>query len=451
LAVLARTSTVFSDHALRLLWASVALINLLRCIPPDAYNVRVEGKGRTTRYIMTPRRSLQDSDFQRLRFYAAYVRRLFCHADQVDTSRMFPSVHPWLSESMFPMLRVVRWSSSHLPHRKDDIRFIGCFLTPGLTSIDIAGNLPAAVPLAIVSSLATRCPQLTDLSCFSHVDPAAVSALSECIRGLDHIQTLCTAVLNRAALDHLSHLSSLRKLDLHSIPADFPSSGSHSFFPSLVEFDITNVDSACRFLERGCEIPLTWLAVECSLAEPGASNLSTAAQMHRLFSAMESGILHSSVTNILFTDGYGSFHRSDAPGFTIRASSLRRLFCFNNLTYVAMITAVGFDLDNATIVDMARSWPHIESLTLETRFGVSQPRTTLGCLEAFAQYLPPYRQSVDCVRRHGCSEIRRRLLLETFADAERRCVTYFERGSRCAIYRPDVSAAEIYFDADQCE
>ncbi|KAJ7630226.1 hypothetical protein FB45DRAFT_747513 [Roridomyces roridus] len=103
---------------------------------------------------------------------------------------------------------------------------------------------------------------------------------------------------------------------------------------------------------------------------------------------MESGISHSSLTKFTFCNEYTLIHPSDAPNYTIWASSLRHLFCFKNLTNVSINTAVGFDLDDGTVVDMARSWPRIRQLTLEKRLGISRPRITLRCLEAFAEYCP---------------------------------------------------------------
>ncbi|KAJ7606511.1 hypothetical protein FB45DRAFT_1137253 [Roridomyces roridus] len=344
LAMLARTSTVFSDHALRLLWASVALMNLLRCLPSDAYSLTEEVKMYNAYYRMTPRRSLEEPDFERVRFYARYIRRL--DSDSHNGSAMVGSVRPWLSESMFPLLQ-------------------------RLTSICMPGDFPAAS--ALVSQLATL--------------PTAVFALSECVRGLYHIQTLYTDVLDCPALDHLSRLSSLQELILNGmIPTDFPTPGSQPLFPSLVYFYATEIDSASRFLQRGKDIALAALILKKNHPRPVPS---TSDEMHRLLSAMESGISYSSLTDFGFTDGKaGSFDRSDALIYTIRASSLRCLFCFNNLTDVSIETVVGFDLDNATVADMARSWPHIKELLLQTRFGVSRPRTTLHCLEAFAEYCP---------------------------------------------------------------
>lgn len=52
LAALARTSTVFSSHALRLLWKSVTLINLLRCLPSDSFELSTTGEGYFTKYMM---------------------------------------------------------------------------------------------------------------------------------------------------------------------------------------------------------------------------------------------------------------------------------------------------------------------------------------------------------------------------------------------------------------
>ncbi|KAJ7630279.1 hypothetical protein FB45DRAFT_1150265 [Roridomyces roridus] len=376
LAVLARTCRIFSSHALRLLWHSVPLINLLRLLPRDTFHFTMT----ETKYIMTPRRPiLQDSDFERLRSFAVYVRSLFCHPDQADTSAMFESLRLWLSGSMFPTLHAVYWS-----HQEDDFPFIERFLVPSLTSIHMPCNFPAAS--ALISSLATRCPLLTHIYSSNHAVSAAVSALSECVRALDHIQSLSTDALDRPALDHLSGLPSLRELSLKCFPADFPSPGSQPFFPSLVEFQVSNLDSAARFLERGSDIPLARLWALGAELEP--TNYSTPDEMHCLLSAIESTVSHSSLADLMLAVGYSPFDRSEASTYTIRASSLRLLLCFNNLTDIAIHTAVGFDLDDTTILEMARSWPHLEVFRLDTYFGTSQPRTTLSCLEAFAKYCP---------------------------------------------------------------
>lgn len=52
LAALARTSTVLSTHAVRLLWKSVNISNLFRCLPSDSFSLRTTGRSLRIQYIM---------------------------------------------------------------------------------------------------------------------------------------------------------------------------------------------------------------------------------------------------------------------------------------------------------------------------------------------------------------------------------------------------------------
>ncbi|KAJ7075310.1 hypothetical protein B0H15DRAFT_792066 [Mycena belliarum] len=81
------------------------------------------------------------------------------------------------------------------------------------------------------------------------------------------------------------------------------------------------------------------------------------------------------------------------PGGTVEESfiicnePIRILFPFGNLTFVSVTSRAGFDLDNATIQDMAAAWPHVETLVLQS-YSERRTQNTLICLYAFARHCP---------------------------------------------------------------
>ncbi|KAF8149233.1 hypothetical protein K438DRAFT_1779421 [Mycena galopus ATCC 62051] len=134
-------------------------------------------------------------------------------------------------------------------------------------------------------------------------------------------------------------------------------------------------------LFRGSKLSLVEFTAECAA-------FSTADDVHRLFSAASSGISHLPLREFAFSDEFGSFDSSHSTNHLIRSQSLRSLFCFVNLTSVSILSAVGIDLDDTTVTDLARSWPHIEKLEFQSYYGNLAPRATLRCLEAFPRYCP---------------------------------------------------------------
>ncbi|KAJ7100558.1 hypothetical protein C8R43DRAFT_846606, partial [Mycena crocata] len=74
---------------------------------------------------------------------------------------------------------------------------------------------------------------------------------------------------------------------------------------------------------------------------------------------------------------------------TVHGHALSQLFCFVNLTNVILKPPVGFDIDDATAWDMARAWPRLDSLVLETATDFSHPPSmSLAGLRAFAKHCP---------------------------------------------------------------
>ncbi|KAJ7612557.1 hypothetical protein FB45DRAFT_1117018 [Roridomyces roridus] len=313
LAVLARTSPVFSSHAFRCIWNSVTFINIMRCLPSDSFKLALHGirYGRYIDWDMQLLRDLNDSDFDRIRFYAPLIQHLFSDFICTRGATILPTVSPWLP-GMFPNLQGIHWT-----HVEEYSPLIENFIGPQLTTIHIPGTCRPS--LTLLSSLPLLCTRLTDVSYLTRItsrpqelQPLAVSAASECVAK---------------------------------------------------------------------QLPVVAFAADCP-------RLSFSDDVHRLFSAAPTGISHLKLKKFSFSPDLYPFDRDRQPDYLLQCTSLERLFCFANVTNVRVLSAVGIDWDDATVTEMARSWPHLERLNLSSFYGTRAPRTTLRCLEAFAQFCP---------------------------------------------------------------
>lgn len=78
--------------------------------------------------------------------------------------------------------------------------------------------------------------------------------------------------------------------------------------------------------------------------------------------------------------------------YAVRGPQLCPLFAFTELTFVSLSAPVGFDLDDATLADLARAWPNITALELDaSEFAHIAPGVTLGGLLPLAQHCPQLR------------------------------------------------------------
>ncbi|KAJ7126028.1 hypothetical protein C8R44DRAFT_733946 [Mycena epipterygia] len=104
-----------------------------------------------------------------------------------------------------------------------------------------------------------------------------------------------------------------------------------------------------------------------------------------------SSLSASSLAKLTLHNNYDS-NVPDAANHVIEIQSLRTLFGFVNLTSISILSPIGIDLDNTTVLDLARAWPRIETLELSSYYCASpRPRVTLECLHSFARHCPHLR------------------------------------------------------------
>ncbi|KAJ7193243.1 hypothetical protein GGX14DRAFT_593050 [Mycena pura] len=366
LALLSRTSTIFLDPALDVLWRSQdSLIHLLRCMPDDLLEIPVVPPDPERRYShgrsppappIRLRRPILPTDWERPLFYMRRVK-FFSMGRPTRYSDVLDAFGPCLpTPYIFPNLEKLWWNEPPFTH-------LSFFLTLRLTNIHLSS---VNTELSVISNYVLQCPGLKtvhlSLKAGGVYNPAARSIwpFSSIVRGLMHIEDLHVPEVNSTAMEHLAQLPRLKSLGFSYQGAlEEPQPFEQSVrFPALFRLSVPLVATAAWDF-------YSTLAAHCS---------------------------HTSLLQIL-NGGQTQLPGEPTPeqivANSVGGDILQPLFSFPNLHKVQLRHPVGFDLDDATILVMARSWPRITSLSLVASTTSHMPsRVTLEGLYAFAQHCP---------------------------------------------------------------
>ncbi|KAJ7452672.1 hypothetical protein B0H11DRAFT_2072541 [Mycena galericulata] len=394
LALLARTSTIFLDPALDVLWRSQdSFIHLLRCMPDDLLEIPVPpDPERRYSHVQRPpappirlRRPILPTDWERPLFYMRRVK-FFTMGYPTRYSDVLDAFGPCLpTQYIFPNLGKLWWNDPPFKH-------LSFFLTPRLTNISLGS---VNTDLSVISNYILQCPGLKTVYLTVEVggdyNPAARSIwpFSSIVCSLMHIEDLHVPEVDSTAMEHLSQLPHLKTLGFSyqgtlEKPRPFEQSVR---FPALIRLSVPLVAVATTLLKFFWETPLETLIMHGTERNP-----MTKTAAWDFYSTLAAHCSHTSLLQIL-NGGQTQLPGAPTPeqiaAYSVGGDILHPLFSFPNLHKVELRHPVGFDLDDATILDMARSWPHITSLSLvasTTRHMLS--RVTLEGLSAFAQHCP---------------------------------------------------------------
>ncbi|KAJ6578521.1 hypothetical protein B0H19DRAFT_1230183 [Mycena capillaripes] len=300
------------------------------------------------------------------------------------------------AQCIFPNLRRLQWfSKSHV------FDHLHLFLSPTIEDFQL-GAVRNISHLSILSNLALKCPSLTKFALHTlELDcETVVSIVSKCVCTLMHIEVLDVRELDQAALVHLAQLPNVKSLKItapsqsyHPSPTVFISaSGTFPFLENLA-FVSAPLSYATTILELASNCPLV------SLEMSGVSYRLTATDARKFYAALAKHSSHTSLRSITIPGDPNGYYEPDTPippstthVYAVGGDTLRPLFSFAHLVNVSLAHPVGFDLDDAVIVDMARAWPSIQSLELIASPARHMPsRVTLEGLYAFAKYCPRLR------------------------------------------------------------
>ncbi|KAJ7503284.1 hypothetical protein B0H11DRAFT_1984848, partial [Mycena galericulata] len=407
LSKLARTSKIFLDPSLNILWSSQdTIIPILRCMPKDLWDLTtttttldIEETSRSDdsdTQILAPD---SDSDTQTLEihwerplFYLHRVKSLVMRTQTLrQTSGIFRAFTLCLpGDYIFPNLEFLKWLPD--PDSSVSLDHVRLFLTPRINNLTLA-SMTTIGDLCILSKLAVSCPSLTSLKVYireKDLWPVAIRIISTLVCKFTHLESLYIPGLNETALAHVAQLSSLQSLsfDTDEIPVhSLRSMRASDIFPSLTALTVPRMEHTTSIISAlgSC----SFVELSCTSAGPQPSAIS-----RQFYSALAKHCSHSSLREVSVKCNSSTSTIADLPTdqlhhYSVGIDILWPLLSFTQLVHVDLTHPVGFDLDDAALRDMARAWPRIKSLNLAAvpphRI---RPRATLESLRAFATHCP---------------------------------------------------------------
>ncbi|KAJ7464107.1 hypothetical protein FB451DRAFT_454329 [Mycena latifolia] len=382
LASLARTCRLFHDHALDVLWKRQDTIaNLVGCMPADLWTIQNVNERRRSMHL---RRPIVASDWERLLHYSHRVKSLSLQPSYSDDAMyevyavMQRTSIP--SDFLLPNLEILQWTDYS---RIIAIAHIHLFLGPRITSVYFGHGLSSA-ERSILPTLTRRFPMLTDVNIkpdlYSRAEGQA--SISAFICGLQNVKFLSTANLDLPALAHLGRLPALETLNLAGIcPTTFSSLYNLDLFRYLRWVDLSfrrgNMESATGFVRAWSNAPL------CGF-KATLPTCPTAEVMADLYHALAEHCTPKSLETLEVAIAYGQADNAHI----IPGDVLKLLSCFTNLVEVTIEATIGYHLDDATIDELARAWPHLEDLRLKAEWHDHSPSVTLLSLRTLARHCP---------------------------------------------------------------
>ncbi|KAJ7143872.1 hypothetical protein C8R44DRAFT_864890 [Mycena epipterygia] len=332
LNALARTSKLFLDPALSVLWRHQnTIMNLLRCMPDDLWDITELDSGEDqweimlmddedidieeiTRLDVCLRRPITKADWERPHFYSHRVK-----AFAMDIGGLLETVTLCLpGECIFPKLTNLCW---HL-QPPTSFHHVRLFLTPCIKEL-LLGSIRTISHLSVLPNLAVECPALTNVTI--SVDGISLSDSSRPFRSC----------------------------------------------PPLTKLTVSTMECATALIST--MLPNRPF-VEITIARPFLHPPPTKTIARQFYSSLAKHCSHSSLQQIHILDLSDSIHatvsaHSGSIDVYLAGGDLRPLFSFTNLIRVTLEHPLGFDLDDATS-------------------GPSSPCALEGGIYAFAKHCP---------------------------------------------------------------
>ncbi|KAJ7147785.1 hypothetical protein C8R43DRAFT_1195012 [Mycena crocata] len=357
LASLARTCRRFQGPALDQLWRTQdGLIPLLRCLPPDKWELSGSGKFHL-------RSVIHSSDWKRVLLYSCRIRELYMGRHvTLDVLELLSVASP---PDFLQNLRVLRW---HLDG--PSFPYIRLFLRPSLTTISLA-QTDSLTHLHILSYLGSACPSLLDVEVFANDasrTPQLFDAVSSFILDLTGVQKLRVPHIQFSTCRHLAGLPSLLELSVDSIQQDFPLTMSATTagirFSSLQRLDLvfTQLPAATNFIRTLSQTPLRNLEFRRT-----GTTIPTPDAVGDFCQTLRTSCSHGRLTSIeLRLDGSWNGNPPSilSDRLTIRPTHLDPLLAFASLRDVTLQWPLAICLDDEFMIALSMAWPRIQDLKL---------------------------------------------------------------------------------------
>ncbi|KAJ6544248.1 hypothetical protein B0H19DRAFT_1076383 [Mycena capillaripes] len=384
LLALARTSKIFTERALDLIWREQrSLVPLVKCMPETLW----EERGTGFSLVIHLRRPITFDDMPRLLFYSVRVREL-----QIQAVSLYGSVHAEflkaLDMALPPQVFMPRLSHfSWYQKKKAHLSLMHHFLGPQTRKITLElGNEMAG--LSILPYIQSSCPRVSEFSFDVAADAVSIRSISSVVCGWHHLTDLSVPNLDKAGFIHVAGLNSLTSLSLSDAkttallhPPEFLSGPT---FPVLENLFVCC--ETARFCGGVIQVISSRRLRRLSVQQMTSWTTSAWQELHTTF---RDCLDNTTLTSIDVEEPENSDRVVDTTSYVLSADALRPLLAFKNLHGITYQLIPCLDVDDDFLEEMALAWPRLDVLQFGSEVLIrEQPRATLKCLVAFARHCP---------------------------------------------------------------
>ncbi|KAH7908726.1 hypothetical protein BJ138DRAFT_1068295 [Hygrophoropsis aurantiaca] len=361
LASLARTSRVFQESALDILYSNITGLNpLVKCMPQDLWE--------ESKYELTFTRRMTTDDWNIFQRYACRVKTLslgFQLRYYPETNlRIYQALSdPPFSSTPFSKLRCLQ----HIGVNDDVLPFLQVLLLSPLKELYLdvsAGKKIDAALSTFLPNLRQHCPFVTHLRLRS-MEPRVITVISSTLRQFSNLQVLKCGIVMDEIIIHAAHLPSLTAFHL-TIPASVAIKNIKSIlggvgFPVLREIQLNSptLETCLRFLELSTSSFLESLTLT-------VGDQSRADDLHSVFAFWSSSPTYRNLSSIHITElDYENLTYDGS--YVINFATLKPLLELRKLTSLNLELFCTFHLDDAAIMAMSTAWPLLEQLDISYR------------------------------------------------------------------------------------
>ncbi|KAJ7049035.1 hypothetical protein C8F01DRAFT_1185936 [Mycena amicta] len=396
LASMALTCRAFLEPVLDEMWHTQAnLVPWLRCFPADAISVELISH----EYIIRILRPILPADWQRPLFYAHRIRtyQAFEGKNMAEAlgvlSMSLPEGH-----LLLPKLDTLLWAHSDV----STCFFIRLFLAPSLRTLHI---MSYPLLLSLLPRLPDMLPNLETVTVQITLDSVNEAAhgppISLFVQNLASLVFLNVPVAGWSDLTHLAGLRRLKSLEIHHLVGDASGSFPSDAFSALRSLRLTSArtEAIIQFFQAVSSLDLGLLELRVNDLMPTATTTSLYNLIANRCSASTLTVLEH---HMELPDGR-TLADEELHAYKITSATLRELSGLRGLKRLSLTSPAGFELDDAGMLQLARSLPQLEELLLvdpleedddedEDADNALQPRTvtgvTLAGIRELAEHCP---------------------------------------------------------------
>ncbi|KAJ7148315.1 hypothetical protein C8R46DRAFT_1199182 [Mycena filopes] len=369
LAALARTCKAFQDPALDVLWTfQVDLVPALRLFPEDLWDRRSQGNSNVLKFVAL-RRPLNPADWKAPLAYWPRIKTF--RISGFDLSTVSLEVCESLrcrcpNRVLFPNVREVSWEAGWY-NRLSTTPILSLLLSGRLRRLRIGGA--ESPPLfSLIYSLGSGAPDLTYLDLRGHYTDILPSVETLLLK-LQRLESFLLSVASATIFRWIAAVEVSRRRQSAPLRLSFVALTLWSTTPGLATTLLTAIQHRA----------LTTINL---LLSGGMGDDETA---DRLYTALAAERTHSALHTL-------RIELSGQAAEPITADTLRILFPFTHLRHLELRALKGFDLTDALVAELARTWTRVEELSLGTlSLEYAYPRVTLAGVHTLARHCPRLR------------------------------------------------------------